>query len=190
MQKIILLFVFLVILTGCKKSFRIVGRKTLRVPASENIVESKKRGAFLWEYEPCTYCLFDSIYIRVLEAFVENECWYANQFSDSIKVNHRAQRIIIQYEDNPWPGYYGDTLTYTTSKSFINWFVGSYSDYRHRSFYHLESGVPVAAPDTLYLPIEVIEQHRDSIYDTHYPKCHAVIRKDTIGFLQLIRKRN
>ena len=190
MQKIALLLFVTIMLCGCERHVRIVGRKIRGPFSSKNVIESKSRGAFLFEYEPTTYYLYDSIPIRVLEAFAEYDCWYNDFYSDSVKVNQNSQSIVIQYDENPWPGYYGDTLTFITSKSYINWYLESFSDIRHRSFYHLADGKHVNAPDTLNIEIVEIEQCRDSIYESHYPNYRAVIRKDTIGRLQLIRKRN
>ena len=71
MQKIALLLFVTIMLCGCERHVRIVGRKIRGPFSSKNVIESKSRGAFLFEYEPTTYYLYDSIPIRVLEACAE-----------------------------------------------------------------------------------------------------------------------
>lgn len=186
MQKIIILLVIVLLVCSCSNWVLI--RETRRVPASESIEESKSRGAFIFEYEPCSYCLYDSIFINVISAFAEYDCWYADWHTDRIVTNPKSDHLVIQCEEKSYPGYYGDSVTYVTDSTIINWYVESFYSPSVRSFYYLnDSNKHISAPDTLLLLIKEIEQYRGSLYNTNYPNWENIIRKDTIGYLRLIR---
>lgn len=190
MKKIIVLLGLVFLVTSCNDWTLI--RKTKKIPASKSIEESKKRGAFKFEYEPDSVMVYDSICVRVRSAFVEYDCRYADWHSSKIVVGKYVDHVVIQYEDGSYPGYYGDTLTCRTDSSFTIWYIrGARSRPPLKSDFHQvnDSLKYIPAPDTLVLPIYEIEYYIDSIFCQNDPYARKRVRKDTIGYLNLVRKK-
>ncbi len=190
MQKIIITIALAFISASC--SNWVLFRKTKDVAASKSIEESKSRGAFIFEYEPCTCCVYDSIIVRVRSAFAEYDSYYADWHTDSIKINYKSEHIVVELEDRheSYNGYYGDSLTCTTDSSIINWYIEHfYSRPFSEEFYHFDDNYErLPAPDTLVIPIMEIEQFRKG-YNAWHPEWEKVIREDTIGYLKLVRRQ-
>lgn len=178
---VILSIVFLIV--GCSNR-RWFPREILDAGASDGIEESKARGAFIFEYEPCACCIYDSIIVRVVSAFAEYDSQYADYYSDSIEVNHNAEHIVVQFAEkyDSYPGYFGDSLTCKTDSSIINWSINDW-DYPYSNV--LDCSAPV--PDTIKIPIIETEKSIKETYE--HSDVKVLIREDTIGYLKLVRKQ-
>ena len=189
MQKIIFQLVFVLLISSCSNWVFI--RETRRVGASKSIEESKARGAFIFEYEPSVCYVYDSICVRIHTAFAEYDCWYADWHTDSIEINKKAEHIVILFEKKSYPGYYGDSLTYATDSSIINWHInGFYRPFPSQDFIYYSNGSyeRSLAPDILILPIIEIEQYRNNTYNREHPEWDSVLKEDTIGYFKLVKK--
>lgn len=190
----IILFAFLFVgITLCTNRVgRRITRKDLRVPPSRSISESLERGAFMFEYEPSMIYIYDSICVRVKEAFVERFCWYKDYDSFEIRIDSLRQHpwIVILFDDDPWPGYYGDTVSFSTDELYINWLInGTCNCGGYSPISSLHYSYDASVPDTLTLLITEVTQIKDSArYYNLGPWWPAIVKQDTIGMLQLFRK--
>ena len=173
-------------------------RKFNDISPSNSIEESRSRHAFMFEYEPQSTFVYDSIPIRVKKAWAEHCMWYKDWESDSIVISSDKDAVVLIFEKDPWPGYYGDSVTMSTENLFISWMIGDSpslenSEKRKLIIEPFENGHDVPAPDTLNLFITELIMRKDSVESYHdgymFHRTHSHVREDTIGMLQFIRKK-
>lgn len=159
-----------------------IGRKTLSMgPCSKNIEESKKYGAFLFEYEVPTVIVYDTIQIPFVAAFAERRYQYQDYHSDSISYFSYNQIVLrLADEDFELPGY------------GKHWVVDDHSRmaWNKTGIYETEDGV--LPPDTFTCYIREHKHYTDSLGNIQYLKRDSLGRSwpyDTIQSFQLIRKK-
>ena len=195
--QIVLLFAFLLLYSVFSRFIRNIGIKTLEMLPSETIFVSQCRGSFIFEYEVQPIVVYDSIPIRVKEAFVEYECWRKNRDTHYFNIDsvYHMPWIVINFENDPWPGYIGDTVTMSTADYYINWSIYYDSIFlektRRLNFKLVNESVQIYPPDTLNLLVTEVTLRKDSVevysYGYRY-RGRALVKEDTIGVLQFIRK--
>ena len=167
-------------------------RKFNDIFPSDSIEESRSKHAFMFEYELQPTFVYDSIPIRVKEAFVEHTMYYKDWDSDSIVINTNQEVVVILFENDPWPGYYGDTVTMSTADLYVNWMINTdiriFANNRRFVLPSFKNDHYVPAPDTLLIPIREVAQIKDSADYDYGIRWRAVVKEDTIGMLQFIRK--
>ena len=189
MKQFYFLLIICILFGSCHK---ISFRKTLKVPSSESIEESKQRGLYICEYCADSCIIYDSIVVRVNEAFVEHFCKYKDYGTDSLWIS-ATQQIVINFCNNEWPGYYTDTSKCINKNTYNNWIIDhdvSLLKKRHISFFPSSGNNGAIAPDTLSLYITEVELLKDSIKNYNLgPAFNPPKRQDTIGCIKLIRKK-
>lgn len=119
---------------------------TLGIPNSRTIEDAKSIGTFLWEYEPDTFFVYDSIPVIVTSAFAERAC---KRDQDDPK------RIL--FKDNS----YG-TCRYDTSLIVVNCGI-----IHLRGYYYLglscTIGFDSMPPDSFPIYVMEYQHHYDSL---------------------------
>ena len=199
---LLVLLVFVIILSIWSRNVE----KPVRYPtcASENISESKARGAFLFEYVPDSITIYDSIKIVVKEAFAEHRCFIK---SDSICWNNNLNHVVVVFDDKDnWPlfkinPYYVSEENYNQyyPVDSINWSVdakfssklnrnidGKYnSKFVKRIFW--EEARDSIIPDEYSFYIEQITLCSSKAEDADSLSSRSMIKKDTIGSFRLLK---
>lgn len=84
----------------------IIGRKNLSIGGfSRSIDESKKNGAFLFEYEMAKVVVYDSIIIQFQTAFAERNYRWKNYITDSLRFLEDCNIVILLDKEVQLPGY-------------------------------------------------------------------------------------
>ena len=72
-------------------------RKTLSIPYSQSIQDSKDKGAFLWSYKcPREVKVSDSITLAFKEAFAEYYYRYKDYDSDELEISKDEMHVICK----------------------------------------------------------------------------------------------
>ena len=152
----------------------IVSRSNLEVEWSESVEESKQKGAFMFEYTTDSIIIYDSVYVRIREAFAEHRCVYDGYYTKKYHVSDRFSNLIIDFEpSDPWPGvYYREEDDWTKCWAFRPRFHKIFK--RNGITRFINSEIP---EDTVY--IYLTEEYRQD---------NKWVNGDTLGCLKLIRK--
>jgi hypothetical protein len=74
--------------------------KTLGPFSSPSIEESKKRGVFLWEYNPISVVISDSLSFNIKEVFVERTYGHRSYSDASFVIKEGESQIVINVDKN------------------------------------------------------------------------------------------
>lgn len=131
-------------------------RKTLSIPYSQSIQDSKDKGAFLWSYEcPREVKITDSITLALKEVFAEYHYRYKDYNSDELIISNKAIHVICFFDRNK-------CSKYAKEKYGKTWMIEDFFDYdipKYKKFSYYDS--TVLPPDTLKLHIYSIDSISD-----------------------------
>jgi len=122
-------------------------RKTLSIPYSQSIQDSKDKGAFLWSYKcPREVKVSDSITLAFKEAFAEYYYRYKDYDSDELEISKDEMHVICFFDKKHCSKYAHDNYAKT-------WIIEDVFDHDvpfYQMYLYRDS---IVAPDTVRLHI-------------------------------------
>ncbi len=92
--------------------------------SSDDISESKRRGVFLWEYQPAKNPIHirDGEYLDIVEVWAERS-WIYPEFSRDTKIQSKSYQIVMSVKPNGLTHYYLNNYDYGGADN-KQWTVG------------------------------------------------------------------
>lgn len=177
---------YLLILILCSSCYYNI-RTTNIVPPYKSLDEAKRNGALLYEYSTDSVVIYDSVLIRVKEAFLQPQYLYTSHWCEEKKEGAGQWFYCSFYNEDEWSNYGIDSLEADSSTFLRSWEIQpSFIINRSRQILYLGQYT-----DTVKIYITELIQYRDSLLDhPDQPRIKDIYSKTLLDSLVLIKKKN